>query len=50
MSKMFKFKDLGKINYILEIKIEGGNDGVMLINQKHYLSKLIENFGFQLSK
>ena len=50
LSYRFKLNDLGKINYILGIKIEYGNYGIMFIDQKNYLRKLIENFGYQTSK
>jgi hypothetical protein len=50
MSEKFKMKDLGKLNYILGIKVEYGTEGVMRLNQKHYISKMIEKFEMQSSK
>jgi hypothetical protein len=50
VNKMFKVRDLGKLNYILGIKVEYGKDGSMILNQKHYITKIIERFDMQSSK
>jgi hypothetical protein len=50
LSSSFKMRDLGKINYMLGIKFEYAINGTMLLNQKHFINKLIEEFNLQLSK
>ena len=49
LGKKFKMRDLGKLNFILGIKIEYSNNR-MLINQKHYISKMLEEFNLQSCK
>ena len=49
IKKRFKAKDLGKLTFILGLNVEQQN-GVLIINQKSYINKLIERFNLQTSK
>ena len=40
----FKTKDLGKPSFLLGIKIEFINNEMLVINQKHYIDKIISRF------
>ena len=40
----FKTKDLGKLSFLLGIKIEFINNEMLVINQKHYIDKIISRF------
>ena len=46
----FKTKDLGRLNYILGIKVENLNENVVKINQKGYIERMIEKYGVLNSK
>ncbi len=49
ISRKFKRKDLGELKFILGIRVERRRDGVLLLNQKQYVDKLIKKFN-QISK
>ncbi len=40
----FKTKDLGQLNFILGITVEKLNDNVLIIHQKNYIDKIINDF------
>ena len=40
-------RDFGILNYILGIKVDYANNGVMLINQKHNICKMLEQFNLK---
>ena len=44
ISLKFKTKDLGKLRYVLGISIEQINEEILLINQKNYITNIIEKF------
>ena len=41
ISEKFKIRDLGKLTYILGIKIEHGIEETLLLNQKTYITKML---------
>ena len=50
IGKLFKIRDLGRLNYILGIRVEYRADESMLINQKQYIIQMVERFGMECSK
>jgi hypothetical protein len=42
--KKFKTKDLGNLSFLLGIKIEYVNNKKLIINQKHYIDKIISRY------
>jgi hypothetical protein len=44
INEKFKTKDLGKLNFILGIKIEYINSKTLIINQNHYIDKIINKY------
>jgi hypothetical protein len=40
----FKTKDLGKLSFLLGIKIEFFNNETLIINQTHYIDRIISRF------
>jgi hypothetical protein len=44
MKSKFRMKDLGEISYFLGISFKQGN-GVIKMNQKIYIQKILDRFG-----
>jgi hypothetical protein len=49
LKKELDMKDLGELHYILEIKIERTNDG-MIVSQLTYLRNLLKRFNMEVCK
>ena len=48
LSKKFEMKDMGEANVILGLRLTRSADGIT-ISQSHYIEKVLEKFGYQIS-
>ena len=50
ISERFKTKDIGKVNYVLKIKVEEMTDGGWTLHQHGYIDDLIKLYGLNNEK
>jgi hypothetical protein len=50
VSEKFKTKDLGKLSFILGIKVEHSIDGTVRLSQKSYIEKIMLKFNLENTK